>query len=196
MAARMARTAVTPRRGEAGGRKSFAGWPVDLAIFDDVRHAGDWEHLLVICEFKQPTIEAGVSQLEIYLGREPRARMGYWTNGSDDVRVYKLADGRFRHFRNRGLPQPGEGFTRPSEKPLTFGELVTPKNGQLRSIFSRLLDVVVARDSQSTRSEAQLNELCNLLLLKLESDSNASYDPSKPVTFQLSQGEKRQQLRR
>ncbi|WP_326688840.1 N-6 DNA methylase [Streptomyces sp. NBC_01795] len=168
--------------------KSFAGWPVDLAIFDDVRHAGDWEHLLVICEFKQPTIEAGVSQLEIYLGREPRARMGYWTNGSDDVRVYKLADGRFRHFRNRGLPQPGEGFTRPSEKPLTFGELVTPKNGQLRSIFSRLLDVVVARDSQSTRSEAQLNELCNLLLLKLESDSNASYDPSKPVTFQLSQG--------
>ncbi|MEU9111198.1 N-6 DNA methylase [Streptomyces sp. NPDC048483] len=168
--------------------KSFAGWPVDLAIFDDVRNAGDWEHLLVICEFKQPTIDAGISQLEIYLSREPRARMGYWTNGSDNVRVYKLADGRFQHVRNRGLPQPGEGFTRPSEKPLTFSDLVTPKNGQLRSIFGRLLDVVVARDSRSTRSEAQLNELCNLLLLKLESDSNASYDHSKAVAFQLSQG--------
>ncbi|MFG3354525.1 N-6 DNA methylase [Streptomyces sanyensis] len=171
------------------GGKSFAGWPVDLAIFDDVRHAGDWEHILVICEFKQPTLETGISQLEIYLSREPRARMGYWTNGSEDVRVYKLADGRFQHFRNHGLPQPGEEFIRPSEKPLTFNDLVTPKSGQLRSIFSRLLDVVVARDSRSTRSEAQLNELCNLLLLKLESDSNASYDHSKPVAFQLSQGD-------
>ncbi|MFB7133853.1 class I SAM-dependent DNA methyltransferase [Streptomyces sp. NPDC056237] len=166
--------------------KSFAGWPVDLAIFDDVRHAGDWEHILVICEFKQPTLDSGVSQLEIYLNREPRARMGYWTNGTEDVRVYKLADGRFQHVRNHGLPQPGEEFTRPSAKPLTFSDLVTPKNGQLRSIFSRLLDVVVARDSRSTRSEAQLNELCNLLLLKLESDENSSYDPDRPVKFQLS----------
>ncbi|MFB7367831.1 N-6 DNA methylase, partial [Streptomyces hydrogenans] len=166
--------------------KSFAGWPVDLAIFDDVRHAGDWEHILVICEFKQPTLDSGVSQLEIYLNREPRARMGYWTNGTEDVRVYKLADGRFQHVRNHGLPQPGEEFTRPSEKPLTFSDLVTPKNGQLRSIFSRLLDVVVARDSRSTRSEAQLNELCNLLLLKLESDENSSYDPDRAVKFQLS----------
>ncbi|MBT2425142.1 SAM-dependent DNA methyltransferase [Streptomyces sp. ISL-112] len=168
--------------------KSFAGWPVDLAIFDDVRHAGDWEHLLAICEFKAPSISTGISQLELYLAREPRAKMGFWTNGSEDVRVYKLADGTFQSFRNHGLPQPGDDFTRPSKQPLKFGDLVTPKNGQLRSIFSRLLDVVVARDSRSTRSESQLNELCNLLLLKLESDSNASYDSSKPVSFQLSQG--------
>jgi predicted RNA methylase len=168
--------------------KSFAGWPVDLAIFDDVRHAGAWEHVLAICEFKAPSLTTGVSQLEIYLAREPRARMGFWSNGTEDVRVYKLADGTFQILQNQGLPGPGDDFTRPSERPLKFGDLVTPKNGQLRSIFSRLLDVVVARDSRSTRSESQLNELCNLLLLKLESDANANYDHNKPVAFQLSQG--------
>ena len=34
------------------GGKSFASWPVDMAIFDDTQHVGDWEHILVICEFK------------------------------------------------------------------------------------------------------------------------------------------------
>jgi hypothetical protein len=168
------------------GGKSFAGWPVDLVIFDDAQHVGDWEHVLAICEFKQPTLAEGVSQLEIYLAREPRARMGYWSNGSDDVRVYKLADGTFKKLRNKGLPHPGENFSQPSEKPLTYRDLVTPRPGQLRASFKRLLDVVVARDSKSTRSESQLNELCNLLLLKLESDSVASYDETKPVAFQLS----------
>ncbi|MER6308257.1 N-6 DNA methylase [Streptomyces sp. NPDC001657] len=169
---------------EAG--KSFAGFPVDLAIFDEPSNVGRWEHVVILCEFKQPNISAGISQLEIYLGFEPRARMGYWSNGREDVRVYKRADGQFRYVHNRGIPHPDEDFSLPSEKPLTFSDLKTPKNGLLRSTFSRLLDAIVARDSQSTRSEAQLNELCNLLLLKLESDSEASADHSKPVSFQQS----------
>lgn len=170
---------------EGGNR--FSGWPVDLAIFDDSSHAGDWEHLIAICEFKAPSIDEGISQLEIYLAREPRARMGYWSNGSEDVRVYKLADGSFQHHRNRGVPRPGDNFERASERPLTYNDLKTPTNGQLRSIFRRLLDVVVARDSRSTRGEAQLNELCNLLLIKLESDTTGQFDPTKPMQFQLAQ---------
>ena len=63
-------------------------------------------------EFKAPSLSEGLSQLEIYLNREPRARMGYWTNGSEDVRVYRLADGTFKHLRNHGLPQPCENFSR------------------------------------------------------------------------------------
>jgi predicted RNA methylase len=170
---------------ESGVR--FNGWPVDLVIFDDPNHAGDWQHLLAICEFKAPTLDEGISQLEIYLTREPRARMGFWTNGTEDVRVYKLADGGFQHQRNRGVPRPGDNFERASERPLTYGDLRTPTNGQLRSVFRRLLDVVVARDSRSTRSEAQLNELCNLLLLKLESDTNGQLSPTEPLQFQLAQ---------
>lgn len=169
------------------GGKSFSSWPVDLAIFEDADDAGSWEHVLVICEFKAPTINDGVSQLEIYLAREPRARMGYWTNGTEDVRVYKLADGTFTHVRNRGVPEPGEDFVKASEEPLTFSDLTTPSTSQLRSVFRRLLDVVVARDSRATRSEVQLNELCNMLLMKLESDAIGQFDVDKPLDFQLTQ---------
>lgn len=166
--------------------RSFASWPVDLAIFEDSSTVGSWEHVLIICEFKAPNVDAGVSQLETYLAREPRARMGYWTNGADDVRVYKLPDGGFLHQRGRGIPQPGDDLTKASKEPLTFADLKVPKNGELRSVFKRLLDVVVARDSKATRSDMQLDQLCNLLLMKLESDTNGEYDESKKLAFQLS----------
>lgn len=165
---------------------SFRGWPVDLVLFDDEKNSGSWEHIVVLCEFKAPTIDQGISQLEIYLNREPRARMGYWTNGNEDVRVYRLADGTFQHLRNRGIPLPSEGFERPSKEPLKHPDLVIPDKKTLRAVFQRLLDVIVARDSISTRSEAQLNEICNILLVKLESDTVGQYSPDQPLSFQLS----------
>lgn len=171
-------------RREAG--QSFQGWPVDLAIFDDPSNADDWQHVLALCEFKEPTVADGISQLEIYLAREPRARMGFWTNGAEDVRVFKLPDGSFRHQKNRGLPKPGDNFTQASEEPLVYTDLAAPSSKQLKAVFERLLDVVVSRDSRSTRSEAQLNEICNLLLLKLESDTIGEYQPDKELEFQLS----------
>lgn len=168
---------------EAG--RSFSSWPVDLAIFEDASTVGSWEHVLIICEFKAPDLQGGVSQLETYLAREPRARMGFWTNGTDDVRVYKLPDGGFLHVKGRGVPYPGEDLTKASKQPLTFKDMRVPQNGQLRSVFKRLLDVVVARDSRATRSDVQLDQLCNLLLMKLESDTNGEYDDEKPLAFQL-----------
>ncbi|MEU8815383.1 N-6 DNA methylase [Actinoplanes sp. NPDC048796] len=170
------------------GGKSFASWPVDLALFDDAAHVDDWQHVVVLFEFKAPQLEQGISQLEIYLAREPRAKLGYWTNGQENVRVYKLPDGNFKHQRNRGVPKPAEQLELPSEKPLTYDDLSVPQNGSLRSVFKRLLDAVVARDSRATRSETQLNELCNLLLLKIESDKSAQASPSEPVQFQLAAG--------
>lgn len=167
--------------------KSFKSWPVDLALFDDANNVDDWKHIVSIFEFKAPNISEGTSQLEIYLIREPRAKLGYWTNGIEDIRVYKLPDGNFKHVRNKGLPRPGETLELPSEKPLALNDLKIPTQTELKSVFKRLLDTVVARDSKATRSETQLNELCNLLLLKLESDSAAQFDPNVPVEFQLSE---------
>jgi len=180
---------------EAGS--SFGGWPVDLVLFEDEEHAGSWEHVAVVFEFKAPKLTEGLSQLEIYLTREPRARMGYWTNGTEDVRVYRLADGRFKHVRNHGLPQLGENFSQPSEKPLTYDDLKVPTAKDLRAVFGRLLDVIVARDSVSTRSESRLNEICNLLLIKLESDMVGQDDPDARLAFQLATTEENtaQQIR-
>lgn len=170
------------------GGKSFASWPVDLALFDDPAHVDNWQHVIALFEFKAPDLDHGISQLEIYLAREPRAKLGYWTNGRQDVRVYKLPDGNFKHEPNRGVPRPGDELELPSERPLTYADLRVPQNGQLRSVFKGLLDAVVARDSRATRSEMQLNELCNLLLLKIESDNNGQFVPGEPLQFQLTAG--------
>ena len=168
---------------------SFSGWPVDLVLFDDDKHAGSWENVLVIFEFKAPSLTAGLSQLEIYLTREPRARMGYWTNGTEAVRVYRLPDGSFRQVHGANLPEVGESFTQPTERPLTYNDLKVPDGKELSAVFERLLAVIVARDSQSTRSESRLNEICNLLLVKLESDVIGQDDPEAALDFQLGQTE-------
>jgi predicted RNA methylase len=168
---------------------SFNSWKADLAIFDSEEHAGEWEHLLAILEFKQPTLDEGQSQLEIYLGLEPRAKYGYWTNGVQKIAVYKLPDGTVQKAPDSGLPRPQDNISKPSAKPLTYDRLQTPTERELKGVFKRLLDTIVAQDSKSTRADEQLNEVCNLLLLKLYSDSKASEDPDRPVDFQLASSE-------
>jgi len=158
-------------------------------IFDSEEHAGEWEHVLAILEFKEPTLEEGQSQLEIYLSREPRAKYGYWTNGSQSIAVYKLPDGTVHVVKGASLPRPEDNLSKPSAQPLTYNRLKTPTERELKGVFKRLLDTVVSQDSKSTRPDEQLNAVCNLLLLKLESDSNASDSPDEPVAFQLASSE-------
>jgi len=172
---------------EAG--QSFKGWPADLVIFDSEEHAGEWDHVLALFEFKEPTLEQGRNQLEIYLGLEPRARYGYWTNGSKSLAVYKLADGTHEVVEGAPLPKPQDNLAKPSAEPLTYARLRLPTEKELKRVFERLLDVVVANDSRSTRREDQLNQICNLLLVKLDSDLKGSEDEDVPLAFQLALSE-------
>jgi len=50
---------------------SFEAFPCDVAIFDSPERRGDPRHLLFIVEAKTPDEEAGVAQLETYMGLEP-----------------------------------------------------------------------------------------------------------------------------
>jgi type I restriction enzyme M protein len=167
------------------GGRSFQGYPVDLVLFDGEVGAGAWEHLLAIFEFKKPTLEEGRSQLELYLHKEPRAKFGYWTNGDATLAVYKLPDGTFQHIEGAPLPRPTDNLSKPSEAPLSYNRLRQPTERELKGVFERLLVNVVASDSRSTRPDDQLNQICNLLLLKLDSDTNAAEKPEQPVSFQL-----------
>jgi type I restriction enzyme M protein len=56
--------------------QSFNGFPVDIAVFDRINHVGDPRHLLFIIECKQPTEQAGVTQLESYFVAEPHTQLG------------------------------------------------------------------------------------------------------------------------
>ena len=165
--------------------QSFQSWRADLVIFDTEETQGQWEHLLAIFEFKKPGTQEARSQLENYLSLETRAKFGYWTNGTKSLALYKLPDGNFLEKKNAPLPRPGDNLSIPSDIPLSYSQLIVPSERQLKGVFERILNVVVAADSRSTRPDDRLNQLCNILLLKLDSDVNASDNTEVPVAFQL-----------
>lgn len=167
---------------------SFAGFPVDVAVFDDVKHVGDPRHLLFLVECKQPDEVAGISQLEAYFVGEPHAKLGIWANNADPSApcdfVYRRSDGSMLLKRRQivDLPRPGDAID-PKSQRTTFPDLIAPPEHIFRKTVSDLLDKVVIRDSNVTRREEQLDQLCNLLLLKLESDKKAKSNQSAPVFF-------------
>lgn len=167
--------------------RSFKGFPVDIAIFDDVENVNDYEHVVAIIECKEPNKNEGISQLKIYLGLEPHARLGIWTNGSEFIRVYKLPfAGSFKVEEGMGLPKPSENMILAGDKKITYADLLIPSTKELRVAFSALLGVITSRDTRSTRREDQLNQMSNLLLIKLESDHDGQWDKNEPLIFQLS----------
>lgn len=151
----------------------YEGFPVDIAIFDpgpDRRSAPR-----IIIETKRPEEEAGVEQLKTYLGLEPEAKLGVWTNSSDPdgLAVFVYEGGRtVRKKPLRDIPPPGAPI-KPEEEPLRYRDLVSPEPDTLRKLFEYLMNRIASEDSFVSRPEERLNELCNLILLKLESDRKA-----------------------
>ena len=169
---------------------SFSGFPVDIAVFDDPAHVNDPRHLLFIIECKPPSEEAGISQLESYFVGEPHSHLGVWANdpnpSAKTVFLYRGSDGRMFLKRQKvaDLPRPGEPI-RPGSLRWRFEDLVAPTEQILKKTIEDLLDKVVISDSNVTRREEQLDQLCNVLLLKLESDKQAKSELGSPVFFRL-----------
>ena len=167
---------------------SFEYFPVDIAVFDSVETTGDYRHLLFIIECKQPDIDVGLQQLETYLGLEPHVKLGIWTNSAEisakTLFVYK--DGKGLSYPKKctvkDIPSFGSEISPVSVK-LTFNDLVVPSKETLYKTFSELLDAVVAQDGNVTRREEQLDQLCNLILLKLDSDKQGKIDQDSEVYF-------------
>lgn len=166
--------------------RSFNGFPVDIAIFDSVREHGEYEHLQVIIECKAPNKKEGINQLKIYLSMEPHAKLGVWSNGTEFVRVYKLPKaGEYKIIESSYLPKKDENFILADEKRLVYDDLEAVYEKKLEEVFSTLLEVITSRDSLSTRREEQLNQMSNILLLKLDSDNEGQWDKNLPLNFQL-----------
>jgi type I restriction enzyme M protein len=167
------------------GQRFKACGRADLVAFAD--DSGAPHALQVIFEFKEPTIDAGLGQLQRYLASEPVVRMGYWTNGTDSIAVYKSHSNDWITVPNAPLPHPGDDLTAPPTKPPTWADLRTPTEAQLGSALRRLVATVVASDSRAVRREDQLRELLHVLLVKVESDkwASASGNAEEPVPFRL-----------
>jgi hypothetical protein len=163
------------------GQKFATCGSCDIVLFDD--DSREWHALKVIIELKAPNIDAGRSQLFRYLSNEPMAKMGYWSNGSRGLAVYKTVNGKWIEVENAQLPRPGDDLTQPPSEPLTWESMDDPSEAELTGAFKRLLNVVVANDTRAQRREVQLREMVHVLLVKLDSDADASMDPATTVNF-------------
>ena len=169
---------------------SFEFFPVDIAVFESPETCGDYRHILFIVECKQPDIGVGLQQLETYLSLEPHVKLGIWANSAElsaqTLFVYKDAKGLSYPKKNtvKDIPLLGAPLVS-SAVTLTFDDLIVPTKDTLYKTFSELLDVVVAQDGNVTRREEQLDQLCNLILLKLDSDKQGKIDPAVEVYFRL-----------
>lgn len=167
------------------GQKYEACGRADLVAFAD--DSGEPHALQVIFEFKEPSIDAGRQQLQRYLASEPVVRLGYWTNGTRSLAVYKSHTNDWIEVPDAPLPHPGDDLTAPPTKPPTWNDLREPTEAQLSASLRRLVAIVVASDSRSVRREDQLRELLHALLVKVESDNIASAPANvdKPVRFRI-----------
>lgn len=182
---------VPKRPSEASNReknRSFEGFPVDIAVFDSTENRGDPAHCLILFECKAPDEEAGVDQLETYMSLEPNVKLGVWSNHADPsapvVFLFRTGSGKIE-FRRRPLqdmPRPGDPID-PKTTRIGYSDLTTPSSGALQKVVEDILDHVVVNDSRVTRREEQLDQICDLLLLKLDSDKAAKASTSTPPTF-------------
>jgi type I restriction enzyme M protein len=167
------------------GQKFKACGKADLVAFAD--DSGEPHALQVIFEFKEPTTEAGRQQLQRYLANEPVVRMGYWTNGTQSLAIYKSHSNEWIEVKNAPLPHPGDDLTAPPKNPPTWNDLRVPTEAQLSAALNRIVKTVVVTDTRSSRQEEWLRELLNVLLVKIESDNlaSATANKTKPVKFRL-----------
>lgn len=167
------------------GQKFKACGRADLVAFGD--DSGEPHALQVIFEFKEPTVEKGRMQLIRYLSSEPVVRMGYWTNGTSSLAVFKSHTNDWVYVEDAPLPGPGDDLTAPPTKAPTWKDLAEPNEAQLSAALRRLVATVVASDNRAVRREDQLRELLHLMLVKVESDSwaSSSKHQEQPVPFRL-----------
>ncbi len=155
----------------------------DLVAFAD--DSGEAHALQVIFEFNEPTIDKGRMQLMRYLSNEPVARMGFWTNGTKKLAVYKSHSNEWVYVEDAPLPGPHDDLTQPPEEPPTWNDLRTPSEAELSATLRRLVATTVITDSRSTRREDQMRELLHLILVKVEADAQAALQPDRPHPFRI-----------
>lgn len=157
----------------------------DLVAFADI--SAQWYALQIVFEFKAPDIAKGEAQLMRYLSNEPMAKMGFWTNGSQTLAIYKRHQAGWVRVEGASLPHPTDDLTEPPDEPPTWNTLRDPSEVELSGALKRLVATVVVSDPHVTRREDQLRELIHVLLVKLESDAVASRSANNeaPVAFRI-----------
>ena len=95
----------------------------DLVAFAD--DSGEAHALQIIFELKESTIDKGRAQLLRYLSSEPVVRMGYWTNGTESLAIYKSHTNDWSEVPGAPLPRPDDDLTAPPIRSPTWNDLLS-----------------------------------------------------------------------
>jgi type I restriction enzyme M protein len=115
------------------------------------------------------------------------AKMGYWTNGTQSLAIYKRHSSDWVEVLNARLPQPSDDLTQVPDEPPTWADLKVPAEAELSAVLRKIVATVVISDSRVNRREDQMRELLHLMLVKLESDAfySRSVNQDKAVDFRI-----------
>lgn len=102
---------------------------------------------------------------------EPMVKLGYWTNGSSSLAIYKQHTNDWLQIESPRLPQPDDDLTRPPLAPLTWNSLRLPTEVELSAALKRFVATIVVQDARATRREDQLRQLLHVMLEKLDNDA-------------------------
>jgi len=158
-------------------------WPVDIAIFDRPENVRDPDHIIIICECKQPEEESGIEQLNIYLDREPNAKIGIWYDGINHAIIYKTPEGYVPAGPGTPIPTVRDPLVPIGSKILTYEDLI--KATSLVPIFKRIRDRLATMDTNVNRDEEILPDISILLLLKILDEQAHRLTPQAPLEFQV-----------
>lgn len=162
---------------DAGGRKrSHPGYPIEVVVFDDPRHYGSPDHVVILGECKEPgtkLTDTLAKQLRTYMGLQLGARIGVFFNGTDQRVFYKYGkNGDGRVIEIPDLPARGE-------EPDLGGRRLRRDLHEavdLKRKFEEVRNYIHSEDPRITRDEDIIKEIVSLLICKIYDETNGKAD--------------------
>ncbi len=170
------RVASRPSDADNDNKIKSHGYPLDIAIFDDVKNPKKVElasltknpdDLRIIIECKAPNRKDGLKQLKTYLDLSA-AEIGVWFNGSDKVILRKVFDkaGKPSYSEIPTIPRKGQSLADIGKH--KKADLERAHN--LKTILVRIRNHLAGNATGTTRDEAIATEIINLLFCKIHDE--------------------------
>ena len=189
------RVSARPSDLDSNSRTQSDGFPIDIAIFDDITDperpalfapVKSPDDLRIVVECKQPDKKEGRKQLEAYLSMSS-AEIGVWFNGQERLVIRKTFDhahgNRLVFVEIPSLPRRGQDIATIGKH--KKGDLAPAHN--LKNILVRIRNHIAGNAIGTTRDEAIATEIINLIFCKVHDEKTKA--DAQQVDFRAEVGE-------
>jgi len=163
-------------------------YPVDIAVFSDVKKTDDDAYIIIEC--KKKNRKDGKSQLQDYL-RFSKAYLGVWFNGEERLFLRKIErEGRVDFEEIPNIPQ----FKQRVEDIGKYRRKDLRPTHNLKATFKAIRNHLAANTVGATRDEVLAQELINLIFCKIYDERFT--EPNEMVTFRAGVQEDHEDVRK